>query len=57
MRSFRFLTPVILALGLSLTGPEMASADDLIPAKRLALSENTDLPGATVTPPSRAMNA
>ena len=45
MRGYRLVTSVILALGLSLTAPGAANADGLIPAKRLALSENTDLPG------------
>jgi alpha-2-macroglobulin len=45
MRGLGFWSSAILALGLSLAGPGAMMAQDLIPSKRLALSENTDLPG------------
>ena len=48
MRGFGFLASAVLALGLTLAGPGAALAEDLIPAKRLALSENTDLPGGDI---------
>ena len=38
-----------LISGLVLFAPELSLAQDLIPAKRLVLSENTDLPGSDIT--------
>lgn len=38
-----------LISGLVLFAPELSSAQELIPAKRLVLSENTDLPGSDIT--------
>ena len=45
MRGLGVWSCVILAIGLSLANPGAAVAQDLIPAKRLALTENSDLPG------------
>ena len=45
MRVFAFWSSAILAVSLTLAAPSVTLADDLIPAKRLAISENTDLPG------------
>ncbi|MEO8244918.1 MAG: MG2 domain-containing protein, partial [bacterium] len=47
MRGFHFLPVAIMALALSV-GATASRADDLIPAKRLALSENTDMPGGDI---------
>ena len=40
---------LVLVLGLALAAPGGARAEDLIPAKRLTLSENTDLSGGDIT--------
>ena len=46
MRRFGVLSAAALTLGSLLMGP--AQAEDLIPAKRLALTENTDMPGGDI---------
>ena len=48
MRGLGFWTSAVLAFGLSLAAPGTSLADNLIPAKRLTLSENTDLPGGDI---------
>ena len=45
MRAIALRSLAVLSLGLLLSGTGLALADDLIPAKRLALSENTDMAG------------
>ncbi len=47
MRGFQFLASAILALGLAVSAT-IATADNLIPPKRFAISENTDLPGGDI---------
>ena len=49
MRGFAVMSSAILALGLVLSTTTASDAQGLIPAKRLALSENTDLPGGDIT--------
>jgi alpha-2-macroglobulin len=48
MRGFAVFSSVVLAFGLALSSPTASLADDLVPAKRLTLSENTDLPGGDI---------
>lgn len=48
MRGFALRSLAIAALGLVLSGVAV-QADDLVPARRLALSENTDLPGGDLS--------
>ena len=45
MRGIALRSLAVLSLGLFLSGTGLALSEDLIPAKRLALSENTDMPG------------
>jgi uncharacterized protein YfaS (alpha-2-macroglobulin family) len=47
MRALRML--VVVALGLFMAEVSVAEADDLVPPRRLTLSENTDLPGGDLS--------
>lgn len=38
----------ILAFGLMMASTALAQSEDLIPARRLTLSQNTDLPGGFI---------
>ena len=49
MRGFAVWKSAILVLGLAIATAGPAFSQDLIPAKRLTLSENTDLPGGDIT--------
>ncbi|MEO6301217.1 MAG: PAN domain-containing protein, partial [Paracoccaceae bacterium] len=49
MRGIALRSLAALSLGLFLSGTGLTLADDLIPAKRLALSENTDMPGGDLS--------
>ena len=49
MRGFAGWMVATLVSGLALAAPGAALAQELIPAKRLMLSENTDLPGGDLT--------
>ena len=48
MRGLAFGRIAGLVLGLALAGPMVAAAETLIPAKRLVLSQDTDLPGGDI---------
>lgn len=49
MRGFALRSVAAVILGLLLSDAGLARADDLVPARRLVLSENTDLPGGDLS--------